>query len=266
MSASPLAVERKGAVLQMTLDRPEAGNALNIPLAQALLKAAIAADEDESIRCVVLTGRGRLFCGGGDVTEFAVPRDEAAVHIKEITAYLHAAITRLMRMAKPLVTSVNGPAAGAGLGLAIMGDVAIATRSAHFTAAYGAIGLTPDCGVTWLLPRLVGLRRAQEMVITNRRVAADEAAAMGLVSRVVEDAELAAETDETALQLASSASSAIGRSRALLLASYGAPLEAQLDAESRSIAASVRTPHGRAGIAAYLARRRPVFVTEGDAS
>lgn len=257
--SSGLVVEREGAILRLVLDRPEAGNALTIPLAQALLRAAIEADEDDAVRCVVLTGRGRLFCAGGDVSGFAVPPAEAAVHIKEITAYLHAAVTRLMRMEKPLLTAINGPAAGAGLGLAVMGDVAIAARSSHFTVAYGAIGLTPDAGVSWLLPRLVGLRRAQEMALANRRVGADEAAAIGLVSRVVDDADLANEVATTAAALATAATGAIGRTRALLLASYGTPLEAQLDAESRSIAASVRSAHGQEGVGAFLAKRRPVF-------
>ncbi|MET0374764.1 MAG: enoyl-CoA hydratase-related protein [Rhizorhabdus sp.] len=246
-------------MLELALDRPEAGNALTIPLARALLRAAIAADEDESVRCVVLTGRGRLFCAGGDVSGFVGGAVEAARHIKEITAYLHAAIARLMRVNKPLVTAINGPAAGAGLGLAIMGDVAIAARSAHFTVAYGAIGLTPDAGVSWLLPRLIGLRRAQEMALGNRRVGAEEAVAIGLVSRVVDDADLAGAVEATAAQLAASATEAIGRTRALLLGSYDTPLETHLDAETRSISASVRSPHGQEGVAAFLAKRAPDF-------
>src|SRR3546814_1676897 len=126
------------------------------------------------------------------------------------------AVTRLMRMAKPLLVLVNGPAAGAGLSLAICGDMVLAARSAHFTAAYGMVGLSPDGGMSWLLPRLIGMRRAQAMIIGNQRVSANEAEAIGLVTRTVDDAALLSEGDNLAEKLTSSATEASGSDAALM--------------------------------------------------
>jgi 2-(1,2-epoxy-1,2-dihydrophenyl)acetyl-CoA isomerase len=186
MSAK-LAVTVVRSIATLMLDRPAVGNTIDMALARALIDAAVRCDEDQAIRCIVLTGRGRLFCGGGDVSAFAEAGDDISAFLRELASALHEAISRLMRMKKPLVVLVNGPAAGAGLSLALAGDITLATKSAHFTAAYGALGLTPDGGMTWSLPRLVGRRRAQEIILSNRRVSAEEAAAIGLVTRVVAD-------------------------------------------------------------------------------
>jgi 2-(1,2-epoxy-1,2-dihydrophenyl)acetyl-CoA isomerase len=169
------------------------------------------------------------------------------------------AVSRLMRMAKPLAVLVNGPAAGAGLSLAISGDIVLAARSAHFTAAYGKVGLTPDGGMSWMLPRLVGMRRAQEIIVANRRIPAEEAASIGLVTRVVDDADLSREGAALAAELASSATLAIGGARALLLESHSNGLETQLEREARSIAAAGGTAESREGVAAFLERRAPDF-------
>ena len=254
-----LLFERRGSVALLTLNRPDVGNAIDVPLARALMEAAIVCDDDVAVRCVLLTGNGRFFCAGGDVGAFAAAGDGAGALVAEITAYLHVAIARFARMGKPLLTVINGPAAGAGFSLAILGDIVLAARSAHFTLAYTAIGLTPDGGSTWLLPRLVGLRRAQELVLTNRRVAAEDAAALGLITRVVDDATLVADAHALAADLASSATSAIGQARRLLLSSFESSLETQMELESRAIADAARAPHGREGIRAFLAKRRPDF-------
>jgi 2-(1,2-epoxy-1,2-dihydrophenyl)acetyl-CoA isomerase len=255
----PVLVERRGAVAILTLNRPDVGNTIDVPLARALMEAAIDCDEDDAVRCVLLTGNGRFFCAGGDLGAFASAGDRSSVLIKEITAYLHVAIARLANMGKPLVTAVNGPAAGAGLSLAILGDLALAAPTAHFTVAYTAVGLTPDGGSTWLLPRLVGLRRAQELVLTNRRVPAPEAAAIGLITRVTGDGTLMDEALATAAGLAAGATQALGQARRLLLASFETGLETQMDREARAIAAATRTAHGREGIRAFLAKQKPDF-------
>jgi 2-(1,2-epoxy-1,2-dihydrophenyl)acetyl-CoA isomerase len=182
--------------------------------------------------------------------------------LKELTAYIHSAASRFSRMAKPMVTAINGPAAGAGLGFSLLGDIAIAGQSAHFTMAYTAIGLSPDAGASWLLPRLIGLRRAQEMTLLNKRVSAAEAVEIGLITRVVADDALAAAAAEIAEQLAASATRAIGRSRNLLLSSFGNALEEQLELEARGIAAGGRDPEGVEGITAFLAKRKPDFRTQ----
>jgi 2-(1,2-epoxy-1,2-dihydrophenyl)acetyl-CoA isomerase len=254
--------QRERGLLTLTLNRPEAGNAIDVAMADALMHAAIAADEDASVRAVLLTGRGRFFCVGGDIGVFAAGGERLGPLLKKIAGSLHSAISRFARMRKPLITAINGPAAGAGLSLAILGDIAIAARSAHFTLAYPAIGLSPDGGSTWLLPRLVGLRKAQELALCNRRTTAEEAAAMGLITRSVADDALAADVTKTTNALIASATGALGRTRQLLLSSFGATLESQMEEEARAIAESGRSADGREGIAAFLAKRTAHFTGE----
>lgn len=251
--------ERQGAVARLTLNRPEAANAIDLPLARALMEAANACGEDDSIRCVVLTGAGRLFCAGGDIAGFAAAGEKIPSLLKELTAYIHMAIIRFLRMPKPLITAVNGPAAGAGLSLAVMGDIVLASPAAHFTLAYSAIGFTPDGGASWMLPRLIGLRRTQELMLTNRRVGAEEAAAIGLVTRLTEADALADEAQALAVQLASSASRALGKTRNLILESFDTSLETHLEAEACAIAEASRSDEGREGVAAFIAKRKPNF-------
>lgn len=262
MSDAPVLFTVEGDVATVTLNRPEAGNTVNMAVAKALVDIAIRCDIDPAIRCVVLTGAGKLFCGGGDVGSFATAEAGASAFLNELAGTFHVAVSRFMRMPKPLLVLVNGPAAGAGLSLSIMGDVVIAARSAHFTAAYGSVGLTPDGGMSWSLPRLVGLRRAQEIIITNRRIKAEEAAAIGLVTRIVDDAELAAEGANVARQLADSPVRAVAGARALLLESGNSSLEAQLERETRSIAAAGGTSECQEGVSAFLERRKPNFTGE----
>lgn len=253
---SKILAERDGGLLRLVLNRPDAGNALDIPMARQLMEAAIAADTDPSVRCVLLTGRGRFFCVGGDIAGFVEAGTRIEGYLKEITAYLHAAVIRLSRMEKPLLVAVNGPAAGGGMGLALLGDIVIAAKPSHFTPAYSAIGLTPDCGLSWNLPRLVGLRRAQELLIGNRRVDAEEAVSIGLISRAVEADRFDTAIQEQANRLAQGATAALGGVRALLMSSHASPLEAQLDLEARTIAHLAATPSGQDGIRAFLEKRK----------
>lgn len=257
----PLLIESESGIARLTLNRPTAGNSIDVPLARALMEASIRCDEDDAIRCVVLTGAGRLFCAGGDIQSFTSAGDSAPALLKELTGYLHVAIARFARMDKPLLTVVNGPAAGAGVGLAVLGDVVLAARSAHFTLAYTNIALSPDGGCTWLLPRLVGMRRAQELLLTNRRVGAEEAERIGLITRALDDAQLAQAGAEQARQLADAATQALGHTRRLLLSSFDASLETHLESEARSIAELGRTAQFREGIAAFAAKRKPSFPT-----
>jgi len=258
-SESPLLFTRDAGIARLTLNRPKAGNAIDVPLARALMEAAIECDEDESIRVVTLTGAGKLFCGGGDVGGFANAGDRFSALLKELTAYVHSAVSRFSRMGKPMVTIINGPTAGAGFNLSLLGDIAIAAQSAHFTTAYTGIGLTPDGGATWLLPRLVGLRKAQEIMLLNKRVSATEAAEIGMITRVVPDEALAAEAEAIVAKLADGATRALGRTRNLLANGFGASLEEQLEQEARNIAAAGRDAEGKEGVAAFLAKRKPDF-------
>jgi len=254
-----LRMEREGAVAILTLDRPEQGNTITEAVASGLLSAASACDTDATIRAVLLTGSGTTFCRGGDIGGFLSAGADAPRIVTAQTAIFHGAIARLLRMNKPLVTAVNGPAAGAGLSLAIMGDIVLAARHAHFTFGYGAIGFSPDGGASWLLPRLIGLRRTQELVLTNRRVSAEEAAEMGLITRVTEPGEIHQEALRVAKACADGPTRAFGRTRALLLDSFSTTLETQMEREARAIACSSGDPEGQEGVAAFLDKRAPTF-------
>jgi len=259
MSAGILLLERDGAIAKITLNRSEAANALDIALARELVNAALECENDPAIRCVILTGNGRLFCAGGDVAYMSGAGDKTAAATAELASTLHLAMSHLARMNKPLITLINGAAAGAGYGMALSGDVVLAARSASFTPAYGMLGVSPDGGLTWLLPRLVGLRRAQEIIVTNRKVTAEEAEAMGMITRAVDDAALVEEGTALAHKLAASATGAIGNVRSLLLGAYGNGFETHLELEARGIASAIAGPEGREGVAAFLEKRKPDF-------
>jgi 2-(1,2-epoxy-1,2-dihydrophenyl)acetyl-CoA isomerase len=256
----PVLLTRDGAVARLTLNRPEAGNAIDPAMARALRAAAIVCAEDPAIRCVVLGAGGRMFCAGGDIGAFSSQLENLGALTRTLTADLHAAMSIFARMEKPLITAVNGPAAGAGFSLALAGDLVLAGQSAVFAPAYGGIGLSPDGGASWLLPRLVGLRRAQEMLLLGLRLNAEQALAERMITRLCPDETLQAEADELAARVAGGAVRAWGRTRALLLESFTATLPAQLDAEARAIAQSGNDSEAREGVAAFLARRKPDFL------
>lgn len=251
-------VERSGGVARIVLNRPEQGNSINYALTESLYAAATDVAADPSVRCVVLTGAGRMFCVGGDITEIMAAGDAARPQLKALASRLHDSVMVLTAMAKPLIVLVNGPAAGAGFSLAVMGDIVLASEAAHFTAAYTAIGLTPDGGLSWILPRLAGMRAAQELILTNRRVAAAEAIGLGLVTRTMAPDALDDEGMALAAKLAAGPVRSYGNVRRLLQAGQTRSLEAQLADEAETIAASIEA-EGKEGAAAFLAKRKPVF-------
>lgn len=257
--ADPVLFIRDGSIARITLNRPEVGNAIDLRLARALLEAAICCETDVSVRCVVVTGNGKLFCTGGDVALMQSAGDQLPKTLSELITTFHMAVTRLAQMPKPLLMLVNGPAAGAGMSLALLGDVVLSARSAHYTAAYGAIGLTADGGLSWLLPRLVGLRKAQEIILTNRRIKRDDAEAIGLVTRIVDDEVLATEGEAIAGYLADAPTAAFGASRALLRQSFEGAFETQLDRELRSMTAAAGAAEAKEGLAAFFGKRAANF-------
>ncbi len=246
-------------IARLTLDRPDAANAMNMELGCELFEAAIACDERDDVRAVLLTGAGKMFSAGGDLRYFASKGDELGAALKELTGLLHAAIARLAQMDAPVVCAVNGMAAGAGFSLAASCDYVIAAASAKFTLAYTAAGLSPDGSATWFLPRLVGLRRARELMLTNRMLSAEEAREMGIVDRVVDDEQLGAEALEQAEAFADGPTRAYGATKRLLQESWANGLETQMDREGRSIADLTRTADAKEGIEAFLAKRKPDF-------
>jgi 2-(1,2-epoxy-1,2-dihydrophenyl)acetyl-CoA isomerase len=247
----------------ITLNRPEAANAINFDLAKELASIALRCDEDREVRAVLLTGAGKLFCGGGDLKSFAAqPPGKLPAHLKDVTLYLHKAIHLLARMNAPVVMAINGNAGGAGMSLAMSGDITLAAESAKFTLAYTRVGLTPDGSSTYYLPRLVGVRRAMELALTNRTLSAREAETMGLITRVVPDAELMNQANALALELARGATTAFGGVKRLLYASANMPLDAQMELETEWIADAARSTDAKEGIAAFLEKRTPKFIGE----
>ena len=260
MSDQPVLFTPSGPIAQITLNRPDRGNAIDMKMARDLATAAFRCDTDASIRCVVLSGLGRQFCAGGDLRLFGDAGQGISGVLSELAETLHAALTRFARMQKPLLALINGPAAGAGLSLGLLGDLVLAVRSAHFTCAYTGIGLTPDGGMTWMLPRLVGVRKAQEMLLTNRRIGAIEAERIGLITRVVDDESLAEEGAKLASTLAQSATRALGATRSLILESFDSSFETQLEREARTIAAAGTNGESAEGISAFASKRPPHFI------
>jgi 2-(1,2-epoxy-1,2-dihydrophenyl)acetyl-CoA isomerase len=223
------------------------------------MRAAIECDENPDVRAVVLTGAGKMFCAGGDLKAFAGFGDALPAKLKELTTYLHAATSRFARMDAPLVCAINGVAAGAGMSLGVSGDLVLAGESAKLTMAYTGAGLSPDGSSTFFLPRLIGLRRTQELMITNRRLSAAEALEWGLLTKVVPDDALVSEAHALASQLAHGPTRAYGMVKQLLATSFSETLETQLELESRGIAGMAATPDGREGIAAFVEKRAPKF-------
>lgn len=244
-------------VAHVEMCREKAGNAIDLAMAQGLLDAARSCRRGD-VRAVLLTGQGRSFCVGGDLREFAgLSGERLAAHLTAVTDALHGALRVFAGLDAPLVAAVQGAVAGAGVGLAAAADLTIAASDATFTAAYTGIGYSPDAGVSWSLPRLVGPKRALDLLLTNRRVPSAEAARMGLVSRVVATDRLPEEAAHAATALARGATGALGATRRLVAGALSTGLDAHLDVEARHLAAAAVSAEGREGVDAFLAKRRP---------
>jgi 2-(1,2-epoxy-1,2-dihydrophenyl)acetyl-CoA isomerase len=259
MAYKNLTVERANHVATLTLSRPDAYNALNMSLGRELFEASLELDDDPEVRCIVITGAGRAFCAGGDVKDFVDNLGRIGGHIKELTTYLHGAVSRFCRSDKPVIMAINGIAAGGGFSFALSGDLVVAAESAKFTMAYSKIAATPDGSSSYFLPRLIGLRRAMELYFTNRVLTAREALEWGLVTRVVPDAELKATVAALAAELAQGPTKAFGAAKRLLHQSTWESLETQMELEAQAIAASGRTEDFRAGVTAFAQKATPTF-------
>ena len=175
MGYKTILYEKDGPNRIITLNRPEAANALNEELSKEFYEVISECSTDNSVRSVVLTGKGKMFCGGGDLKFLLSKKNEVKKILLNMTNYLHGAIARMAKMNAPVVVAVNGTAGGGGLSLAISGDIVISSESAKYTLAYTKAGLSPDASSTFYLPRLIGMRRARELMLTNRMLSAEEA-------------------------------------------------------------------------------------------
>lgn len=258
-----LLLDRDGAIATLTLNRPASLNALDSEMVEALITHSAALAADGSVRCVIIKGAGRHFMAGGDIRSFGgqladAPSDRRH-YFTRLVEHMHVAIENLQRMPHPVLASVHGAIAGFGLSLMCACDLAIASESSYFTSAYRHLGLTPDGGMSYTLPRLVGLKKAMEIVLLGERFDATEALRLGLVNRVVPESELHAATDQLAMALATGPVLAIRNGKRLLSQSLSQSLSAQLQSEAQSFGACAATEDFAEGVRAFLDKRTPRF-------
>lgn len=259
--AKPVTLQFDEGLAHLVLSRPEANNAMDGALIESLAAACERVAAASGVRAVLLTAQGKNFCVGGDIRAF-VEHEQPGRFIEQLARRLHEGLQHLAALAAPLIVGVRGAAAGAGLSLAAAGDLVVCGESATFAMAYTGIGLTSDGGASWTLPRLIGLRRTQELAYLNRRLSAVEAAEWGIVTRVVADDAVEDEALSLARQIASGPTRAFGGMKRLLAQSYAAPLEAQLAAEALSIGRTLDSRDAQRATRAFLAREKPVFTGE----
>jgi 2-(1,2-epoxy-1,2-dihydrophenyl)acetyl-CoA isomerase len=248
-------------VARIELAHSQAANSLDQRMAEALRVAADLAAKDvasDDARVVVVSAQGRLFSVGGDLSEFAAAEDRGA-QVKATADELHAALTTLRALEVPVVSVISGTAAGGGLGFALAGDIVIAAAEAKLVMAYTASGLTPDCGLTWVIPNRLSWPRAMDLALTNRLITGAEAADWGLVSRAVPAEELAAEVEAVVSMLANGASDAFANAKRLMFESKARTMPEQMGHEADTIARLIVGLDGVEGVDAFLGKRRPSF-------
>jgi 2-(1,2-epoxy-1,2-dihydrophenyl)acetyl-CoA isomerase len=252
--------ERAGPVVTLRMNRPEKLNALNVELGRALAQALSRAGEDASARAIILTGVGRGFCGGGDVGLLRDARMRDAGH--ELESLLAAAKEICLTIAtvpKPVIAAVNGPAAGGGMNLALACDVRIASDQAVFAESFAQLGLYPDLGGTYFLPRIVGRARAAELFWTAELISAADALRLGIVTRVVPAAQLEEEARKFAEQLAAAPPLAVREVKRAMTGAGRAELERALDEENRIQMQCFHSEDCREGLNAFFEKRKPQF-------
>jgi 2-(1,2-epoxy-1,2-dihydrophenyl)acetyl-CoA isomerase len=243
-------------VARLTLQRPDAANSLDVTMTGELAHAVASLAARSDVRVLLLRGSGSVFCAGGDVRAFSREADLPG-YLRHLAATLHLAISGLARLDAPVIVAVQGWAAGAGLGIVAAADLAVAAETCRFRLAYQGVGLSPDAGTTWSLPRLVGARRAAELALTDRVLTATEARDWGLITQVVPDADLDHATDTLALRLAAAPPGALRETKRLLRSSSTDSLESHMEAERQAIARCAATDEARDAIRAFGKRATP---------
>ncbi|WP_431026968.1 enoyl-CoA hydratase/isomerase family protein [Lysinibacillus sp. LZ02] len=256
---SKVLFEVQDHVAIITLNSPETGNAVGLEVAEEIFDIAIHCSENPDIRAVVITGAGPAFSVGGNLKSFAADAELGAL-IKKVTAYFHQTISFFKKMNKPLIGAINGVAAGGGMSLALACDLIYCSENARFVMAYNKIGFSPDGGGSYFLPRIVGLRRAFELLYTNRELTAEEAKEWGIVNQILPQQELLPFVVELAKQMAQGPMEAYGTTKQLLYHSFQESLDTQMALESNYLAARASSAEGREGVCAFLEKRQPRFI------
>lgn len=262
MSSAELEFDSASGIAWISINRPQVMNAIDIPLAHALRDCALRLADDERVRCVVLRGKGNAFMAGGDVTRFAEDFDQAENVVDQLLGALNPTIEILRGMDAPILAAVHGAVAGAGLAFMSASDIVIAADNARFLMAYDRVAAPPDCGATYFLPRILGVRRAAQFMLLSETLTASEAKDIGLVSFVVPSDVLAARVDEVARQVAAGPTGAYGQYKRLMQDSLSHSLHDQLDAERAAFRMATRTSDFREGVSAFLGKRRAQFKGE----
>ena len=251
--------DEQTGVATLTFNRPEALNAINIPMAETFLEVVNALTEQPGLRCIVLTGSGRAFVAGGDVASMSGSEEQTRDVINGLLLPLNEAIVMIRSMDAPIIAGVNGAAAGAGLSLALMADIIVAKESARFLIGYNGLGAVPDCGCTWFLPQKIGTARATEMMMLNRQLSATEAKDWGLVAEVGTPDSFEELLANTAARVAGGPTKAFGAFRRLVDQAGGRSLSTQLEAERQAFLNTAQTDDFKEGVAAFTSKRRAEF-------
>jgi len=257
---SVLRYEVSDSIATITLDRPDALNALTVPMKTELLAAFRAVARDRAVRVIVLTGTGRAFCAGQDLKERLEP--DAAPLAVEVRDRYNPIISAMRRLDRPIVGAINGVAAGAGASLAFACDLRLMAEGASFVLAFGRIGLVPDSGATWFLPRLVGPAKAAELALLGESLSAADAERFGLVARVVSPETLAEEARALAVRLAALAPVALAHTKRALERSWSVDLDTALEDEAHRQGIAGATADHAEGMQAFLEKRPPRFTGE----
>lgn len=264
MNYQTIKLEMRGAVSVITLNRPDSLNALTTEVAQEFL-AAVAEARDNGARAIIITGAGRAFCAGGDLREMrkiAEQEGKVEAFFDEPLRLLNECILLIRRSPLPFIAAVHGAVSGGGCNLALACDLVVAGESARFNQAFIKIGLVPDCGGSFILPRLVGWKRATELMMTGEVISANRALETGMINSVVPDEELSSQVLAMAEKLAQAPTAAVGRIKELLEASATNDYGGQLELERKAQIKSGQTKDFREGVAAFLEKRPPKFVGE----
>lgn len=260
MSFETIAYELSEGAAKITLSRPDRLNSFTVQMHGELAEALTQAEGDEQVRAVLLTGAGRGFCAGQDLSDRAVAPGGEAVDLGEsVDRYYAPLIRRLASLPKPIVCAVNGVAAGAGANIALACDIVIAARSAKFIQSFANIGLIPDSGGTWVLPRLVGQARALGLALTGEPLSAERAEQWGLIWKVVDDEALMPEATALASRFAQGPTRGLAETKRLIRQSWLQSLDRELDIERDAMRELGRSTDYQEGVAAFMAKRPPVF-------